>query len=122
MSFNTISWHDSKLLDIQINRENPGLSDEVQLTISWADDTKQLLIFTDCYAVNLQMNFGVIAAETILDASMMQESDQLIEIQRRWENYKDIDLSNLKLFQIETNSTHSTIQIFAMDYHLKALD
>ncbi len=38
--FNELHWHDAVLLDIHIDRNDPGNVDEVSLVICWPDETK----------------------------------------------------------------------------------
>ncbi len=110
--FQQLNWHDSVLLNLTIDRRAPGERDEVLLLIEWIDGRKQLVRFTNCYAMEAQMNFGVIAEESILRAGCVSESPRLTEIRGRW-NKLGVDLSDLLCFEIETSSTGSKIGIYA---------
>ena len=118
MNFNELEWHDAELIDIYIDRTMAGKSDTVKIAIKQANDRKIILIFTDCFALNLNMNFGIIAPENILDANILTESKQLSNIRNVWGKL-GINLEKIKCFQIETNSTNSLIQIFALNYKIE---
>jgi len=61
------------------------------------------------------MNFGIIAPESILDASVTDKSRELTEIREKWANI-GVDLAQLKCFEIRTNSTSSLVRIYALNY------
>ena len=104
-------------MDIKINREKPGENDQVIIVVSWGENIKQSISFNDCFELDLKMNFGVIAEESILDACVINKSLELTQIKNKWKNI-GLDLKELKCFQIETNSTNSLIKIYALDYML----
>ena len=117
MNFNELEWHDAELLDIYIDRSMAGNNDIVKLTIKQPNDIKVIAVFTDCYALNLNMNFGMIVLESILDANILTESKELSKIRNVW-GKMGVNLEKLKCFEIETNSTNSLIQIFALNYEI----
>ncbi len=118
--FNELPWHDAELVNINIDRSDPGNSDDVNLIISWPNGNKSELIFHDCYALKTQLNFGVIAQETVRDAVCLDDSEQLTEIQNKWKKVGS-ELDTLKQYRIETNSTNSQIEIYSLGYRIKAL-
>jgi len=63
------------------------------------------------------MNFGMIVLESILDANILTESKELSKIRNVW-GKMGVNLEKLKCFEIETNSTNSLIQIFALNYEI----
>lgn len=82
--FSTLPWHDAELLSIMINRRNPGENDRIVIDICWPNGEQETLVFDDCYGLEAKMNFGVIAPESILDASVTVQSDELTEIREKW--------------------------------------
>ncbi|MYM56519.1 hypothetical protein GR167_14470 [Rhodobacteraceae bacterium GS-10] len=64
------------------------------------------------------MNFGIVAEESILDASVSDEDDRLSQIRSDWRK-GGVDLSNLKLFEIEMNSSGSLLKIFSLGFNAK---
>jgi hypothetical protein len=117
--FNDLDWHDAELQSIYIDRSIPGESDQVVLNIRWPNAIKSEVIFNDCYAFKALMNFGIVVAEeTIRDADFIEHSEELNEIRRTWEKV-DVDLSGLRQYQIETNSTNSMLKIFARSMNIK---
>jgi len=113
--FNDFPWHDSELIELTVNRENPGKRDEVVLLIRSRDGEVSRFTFTDCYAFECLMNFGVVAPETIRNGCCSNDSAELDRIRERWQG-AGVDLGKLMCFEIVTNSTNSTIKIFAIDF------
>lgn len=121
MDFNNLEWHDAEILDLYINRKKPGIVDEVTFTIIWPNEHKTLLIFKDCYKLDIEMNFAIITPENILNAYMSRDKKELFDIRELWKNY-NINLEQLKYYEIETNSTNSLIKICAMDFQIQELE
>ena len=118
-NFNDLPWHDATLKNIEINRMNPGEHDIITLLISWPDcNYNSVVEFSDCYAFTANMNFGVIASETILTAECLNESEELKHIRNLWLKV-NIDLHDLKCFKIKTNSTNSIINILSLNFKVK---
>lgn len=118
LRFQDLPWHDATILAIEIDRRRPGLADEVSLSMRWPDDRYSQIKFLECYGLEAMMNYGVIAAETVRTAVERDDTDGLGRIRDRWRNL-DVDLSWLRSFTIETNSTASTITVFARDWQEK---
>jgi hypothetical protein len=117
MSFNDFHWHDSIIKSIYIDRSNPGKRDEIQLEIEWIDKSISLLIFRNVYWSLLDLNFGIIAEENILNAKILGNDDNdLANFYSSWNGL--MDNINLSVFLIELNSTGSIIKIIAEDYKL----
>jgi hypothetical protein len=116
-AFEAMEWHDSVLLSLNIDRRTPGKRDEVVLVVEWLDGRKQKVSFTDCYALDAQMNFGVIAPESIRAARCIAASPKLAEMRQRWAAL-GVDLESLRCFEITTNSTASEICIYAKRYEV----
>lgn len=118
MKFDELPWHDAELLSVNIDRQNPGECDEVSLKIRWPSGDKITLVFTDCYGFEADMNFGIVAEESILKASEYNDDDRLSQIKSDWRK-GGVDLSNLKLFEIEMNSSGSLLKIFSLSFNAK---
>lgn len=116
-SFDAMEWHDSILVNLNIDRVSPGKRDEVVLVVEWLDARQQKVCFTDCYALEIQMNFGVVALESIREAHCITASPRLTEIRERWAML-GVELQSLCCFEIMTNSTESQICIYAIRYEI----
>lgn len=116
-AFVALDWHDAVLLTMKIDRRAPGDRDEVALLVEWPDGRKRTVSFADCYALDAQMNFGVIAAESIRTAQCIEHSPRLAEIRRRWVAL-GVDLGALRCFEFTTNSTASEIRVYATRFEL----
>jgi hypothetical protein len=116
--FNDLFWHDVELQSIYVDRSNPGESDRVVLNICWPNETESEVVFNDCYAFKAVMNFGIIAKDTIRGTDIIEHSEELDEIRKTWKK-TGVDLSDLKQYQIETNSTKSILKIFALRMNMR---
>jgi len=114
-NFNDLPWHDAIIQNIAINRTVSDKNDTVELLITWPNGNNSIIEFTDCYAFVANMNFGVFAPETILIAECLNESEELNTIRAKWSSV-GVDLQILKCFRLITNSTNSTINIYAKNF------
>lgn len=74
VNFNDFPWHDASLQSIYIDRQKPGEQDVVKLSIDWPDGHSSSTIeFHDCYAFAANMNFGIVACESILTAECLAD-------------------------------------------------
>jgi|GEM_PF-325592 len=107
------AWHDVQLLDLSLDRSNPGYSDTVRLVVEWADWTphpeekRSVIEFSDCYWMEAAMNFGVVCRETFVDAWLEPDHPKIGEVQAF------LKVENLFCWVFQTNSTGSTIKIVA---------
>jgi hypothetical protein len=115
--FNSLDWHDALIENIAIDRSNPGVNDIVTVSIQWPDGNKNIIRFNDCYMLDARMNFGVIAEESVLGAECSSDSETISEIKEKW-NSIEVELNELHCFSIETNSTNSLINIYALSFTL----
>lgn len=116
--FNELPWHDSNLKSIVIDRNNPGEHDIVRILVEWSDTGKSsILEFYDCYALSANMNFGIIACESILYAEYFINSEELDDIRKKWAKI-GVNLDELKCYRINTNSTNSVFNIFALGFRV----
>lgn len=116
MNFDELNWHDSILKNISIDRSNPGIIDSISLEIVWSPDFQsKTLIFQNVYWANLNLNFGIVADESIMNAYILNEDDQ--DFKRHIYKWKDLipDIK-LKMYKVQLNSTSSEIKIIAANY------
>ena len=113
LRFEDLPWHDAVVLAIEIDRRQPGIVDEVRLSILWPDDRRSDITFLECYGLEARLNFGVVAAETVRSACERSDSDELRRLRDKWSG---VDLSSLKSFAIETNSTASMLVVYARSW------
>ncbi len=115
--FDELPWHDARLMSIIIDRSEPGQRDEVQLAVRWPDSVDATILFKDVYAVRCELNFGVIADETILAASELADGADIMRLRERWRP-SGVALEDLKCFEFETASTASHLQIYARRFEI----
>lgn len=116
--FSELEWHDAIIKSIVIDRNEAGIKDTIELNIFWPSETESKIIFKDVYFANLALNFGVIAEETIMDASIINSSDiDIIKIKNKWSKYFD-GINNIHGFEILTASTVSSIRIYALSFEV----
>lgn len=119
MNIDDFNFHDSILKEIIIERNNPGYRDEVKIKIGFLDGNNIEVIFEDCFKAIFDLNFGIIAEETIFDFYRSTENDNELKIlKEKWLNIGG-SIEGLSLFCIETNSTKSMIKIYARDYKIE---
>ena len=116
--FEALPWHDAVLLDLEVDRAHPGERDYVKVAVRWPDGKTNSLCFEDCYLLLARMNFGVEAEESILSAQCSMGSDELMLLREKWANL-GVNLDALRCFTINTNSTASTLEIFAAAYYIE---
>lgn len=119
-NFNSLEWHDATLLQLIVDRRQPGENDQVLLSVEWPDGTRQQIIFSECYELEAQMNFGVLAPESIRDARCCLDSAHLEKVLQRWKDI-GVGLVGLGCFEISTNSTASAIRICARHFQVVPL-
>jgi hypothetical protein len=110
--FNELQWHDAVIKNIRIDRSRPGINDIIEFLITWFDGTQSRLCFKDIYWVDLNMNFGIVAPESILRAFSEGKENLIVhELYTKWNGM--IDDVDLYYYEIETNSTRSKLRIIA---------
>jgi hypothetical protein len=117
-TFDQLPWHDAVILGVEIDRRRAGDADEVTLAMQWPDEQRERITFFECYALDAALNFGIIAAETVLTASELEVTDKLGSVRARWSR-RGVDLSSLRCFRIETNSTASILEIYAKGWRIE---
>lgn len=116
MNFNDFYWHDAIIKNILIDRSNPGLKDTISFEIELPEDNGSMnLIFEDVYWSSMNLNFGIIAEETILSAIELNNGNEyLLNFNSNWgDALKDIQL---KFYHFIFNSTGSDIKIISKGY------
>lgn len=120
VTFDSLPWHDAALLEVSVDRRNPGKCDEVRLRIAWPQGEEATMVFRDCYAMNADMNFGIIAEERIASAKLDNSDPSLASIRERW-NSVGVSLEPLSCYLLEMSSTGSAIRIYAMKFEIQEL-
>ena len=110
--FEQLWWHDALLLELKVDRRQPGELDEVVVLIEWPDDRKSAIRFLDCFGMIANLCFEIVAPEPILTASETEDVGPFKVQHDMWAKARMVR-PNLKLFTIETNSTASLIHILA---------
>jgi hypothetical protein len=114
-SFNELPWHDATVLELRIDRRRAGHVDEVMLTMMWPDERRTRIRFVGCYSLDAKMNFGVVASETVRSATEREDSGELNALRAKWKPL-GVDLSSLRSFSIETNSTGSFLTVYCQGW------
>jgi len=114
-SFENLIPHDAIINYIKIDRTNPGKVDSIVFELNTADKIKFELIFMEVYAINFNMNLGIIADESIREAYVETENSELEKIRNKW-NVIGVDLTALECYVINTNSTNSLFRIYAKEF------
>src|SRR5690348_12900134 len=102
-SFELLPWHDAELLEIMVDRRHAGECDEVRLRVAWPQGDEATVLFRDCYSMNADMNFGIIATEQILRAAVVAQDSGLTALRKRWAPL-GAALEQLRCYRIETAS------------------
>jgi hypothetical protein len=113
--FDDLPWHDAVIISLEIDRRRPGHSDEVVLFVEWPDQRRSSIRFSECYAFEGRMNFGIVASEAVKTATESDDTDELRVIKDKWLKI-GVNISDLRCFSIETSSTASTINIYARQW------
>lgn len=110
MDFDNLNWHDSIIKKIIIDRNAPGINDNIQIEIEWPNGVDNIIIFKDTYWADFNMNFGIVSEESILKAHSEGKSNQVVNnIYLKWKGY--LDKIELSYYEIVLNSTSSKIRI-----------
>jgi len=117
-NFNDFYWHDAIIKSIIVDRHNPGKKDEIQFDILFPDKRKVThFIFEKVYYASFNLNFGINAHETILQALVLDNDDDLLKLFKNWKGH--LDNIKLNVFYIELNSTGGKIKIIAKGFRIE---
>jgi hypothetical protein len=118
MNFNDFYWHDAIMQNILIDRNKPGILDEISFDIKWAEEKGEVtLVFEDVYYTMMNLNFGIVSDETILNAIVLEEDNEdLINFYSKWKG--TLDSVKLNVYKINLNSTGSEIKIIAKGFRV----
>ena len=106
-------WHDTVLTEIVIDRSDPGHRDTVRLSVRWPEWEPKpefpsaVVEFSGCYLLEMNMNFGVIAQESISELTLESENPVIADLERKF------DVEGLHAATFEFSSTGSLIRIVA---------
>ena len=122
-------WHDAVIKNIIIDRNNPGVVDEIGIDIVWPkeyenegeDDENeeeiiQRIVFEGVFWANLDLNFGHLG-DNICNANMLDDNDEdLVNFYSTWKGYRD----NIKLnVYVILNTSGSKIKIIAKGFRVE---
>lgn len=115
MEFEEIEWHDAVINNIVIDRKFPGKYDAIKFDISLPiDDENIQLLFEELYKVEMSLNFGIIAEETISQIEVYPEdTEEIMSLKKNWKG----QLDDIKLihYNIKLNSTGGCVNIICKD-------
>jgi hypothetical protein len=111
-------WHDAEIKEIIIDRHSPGKKDEIQFNILFSDKKKVIcFIFEKVYYASFDLNFGIVAPETIRTVSMLENDENLAILYSNWKGH--LDHVKLNVYSIELNSTGGKIKIIATKFRVE---
>lgn len=114
IDFNDYEWHDAVLKDLHIDRSNPGHNDTISMDIVWPDKTKSIIIFEDVYKAIMELNFGAIGTDCILEADIAPGNDKdLVALKDEW---KDANIGEVHCYVFQTTTAGSKIKIIAKNF------
>ncbi|MEP4196555.1 MAG: hypothetical protein ABJL99_13080 [Aliishimia sp.] len=82
--FSEFAWHDADIVDIKIDRSEPDHKDIVSFGIRWGEwqprskENTSIVEFSSCYALDMEMNVGIIALETIKEVWLESEHSKFV--------------------------------------------
>lgn len=116
-AFNEIDWHDSIIKKMVIDRNSPGINDAIKFEMDWKSEGEGELLFEDVYWANFNLNFGIVAVESILNAYVSGIEDlNLKEVYSKWKGM--LDDVYLNIYTINLNSSGGQIKIIAKAFKL----
>lgn len=116
--FYELHWHDAELLEVKVDRRNPGENDIVQLRVLWPNGDENSVIFGECMEFHASMNFNFVGAEPILDATVHYASEDLTRIKKLWQD-SGANFDTLRCYEIEMNTSASILKIYAREFSVE---
>ncbi len=114
LKFDDVTWHDTEITAIVVNRESPGKNDVVTFELGNDTDGTMVAKFLKAWQMTCSLNFGIVCKETIRTAICLDRHEKLDALVTKWKRV-GLNLAGLKIFVFETNSTASNIEIIAED-------
>lgn len=115
MNFESFYWHDAIIKNIVINRNRPGIRDEIEMEIIFPNNERVVFVFEGVYWIRMNLNFGIIADETILQACLLEKDDKdLINICSLWKG--NVSSTELNVYEFLLNSMGGKIKIIARKF------
>lgn len=117
-SLSNLNLHDSEILELVVDRADTE-ADRIIVSLDYIEDyesmqvSRKKLVFCGCYRAVLDMNFGVLAPESIRLGYEVEDSQLISDLRTRLEKVGVRINDRLKHFRLETNSTGSVIDIVA---------
>ncbi len=112
INFSEFPWHDSTLMEVVVSRRAPGRADRVKMIVLTIAKEEYQFTFDQCYGFQCAMNFGIVAPETIREASCGADFDELRELRKVWARV-GVQLEGVEQYELTTNSTNSVLRVFA---------
>lgn len=118
MKFEDYYWHDAIIKNITINRNNPGVNDEIMLEIVWPNNGERVrFIFESVHWAKMDLNFGIVADENIYQGRLLLNDDKdLTRFYSLWNGLMD-DVK-LNVYEILLSSTGGRIKIIAKGFRV----
>lgn len=115
MTIGDLYWHDSKIINVLIDRSAPGHCDRIEFDIEWVDIGRKSLIFEDVIWANINWNMGMIIDECFDRAYIGDETDtDLSVLYQKVPRLKN--MQGLSLYVLQTNSSGSVFKILARKF------
>jgi len=118
MNFEDFNWHDAVIKNITVDRNNPGIKDEITLEIVWPNREERVhFVFESVYWAKMDLNFGIVAEENISQVHHLLNDDRdLIRFYSQWNGLMD-DVK-LNVYELELSSTGGRIKIIAKGFRI----
>lgn len=113
-----LNLHDSEVIEVVVDRADTE-ADRIIVLLDYIEDYESLevrrrrLVFHGCYRAVLDMNFGVIAPESIRLGYEVENSGLIAALRSRLGAAGVDAVGRLRHFRLEMNSTGSVIDIVA---------
>ena len=117
-NFYDFFWHDAVIKNIIIDRHNPGKKDEIHFNILFPNKRKTInFIFEEVYYASFNLNFGIIANETIDYVSLLDNDVDLVNLYSKRIGH----LAHIKLivYLIKLSSTGGTMKIISKSFRIE---
>ena len=109
MNFENFYWHDAIIKNIVINRNSPGIKDEIEIEIIFPNNNERVNFI-----------FEGVADESILQAHLLKKDDKdLINLCSLWKG--NVSSVELNVYEILLNSTGGKIKIIARRFKVDKL-